>query len=90
MGTKEKNDVVRVNLTELQGSNAAGLSSPPQASQTPQGSAGPQVGFNSPAGFEMLQRAAKMLKAGIFLPNPRSQLCSAKYCPMYLSCRYRG
>jgi len=43
-------------------------------------------GFN-PGILEMI---AKMLKAGIFLPNPRSQLCSAKYCPMYLSCRYRG
>jgi len=69
MGTKEKNDVVRVNLTELQGSNAAGLSSPPQASQTPQGSAGPQAGFNSPVGFEMLQRAAKMLSSGTIFPE---------------------
>jgi len=69
-----KKDVVQVNLTELQGSNAAGLSSPPQASQsplaqTPQGSAGPQVGFNSPAGFEMLQRAARMLSSGTIFPE---------------------
>jgi len=70
MGTKEKNDVVRVNLTELQSSNAAGLSSPPRASQTPQGSAGPQAaGFNSPTGFEMLQRAAKMLSSGTIFPE---------------------
>jgi len=38
----------------------------------------------------ILEMVAKMLKAGIFLPNPLSPICTKKYCPMYLSCRYRG
>jgi len=75
MGTKEKNDVVRVNLAELQCSNAAaqtpqGLAQTPQGlAQSPQGSAGPQMGFNNSSGFEMLQRAAKMLSSGTIFPE---------------------
>lgn len=38
----------------------------------------------------ILEIIAKMLKAGIFPPNPRSQLCSEKYCPAFQGCRYRG
>jgi len=38
----------------------------------------------------ILEIAAKMLKNGLFPPNPRSQLCSEKYCPAYPTCRYRG
>lgn len=37
----------------------------------------------------ILEMVATMLKAGIFPPNPRSQLCSEKYCPAYPTCRYR-
>lgn len=37
----------------------------------------------------LIQIAAKMLREGIFPPNPRSNLCSAKYCPAYAGrCRY--
>lgn len=38
----------------------------------------------------ILEMVAKMIKAGIFPPNPRSQLCSRKYCPAFSTCRYRG
>lgn len=38
----------------------------------------------------ILEIVAKMLKAGIFPPNPRSQLCSVKYCPCFPVCRYRN
>lgn len=38
----------------------------------------------------ILEMVAKMLKVGIFPPNPRSQLCSEKFCPAYPMCRYRG
>lgn len=37
----------------------------------------------------LIQIAARMLKDGIFPPNPKSMLCSAKYCPAYgAHCRY--
>lgn len=38
----------------------------------------------------VLQFAAGMLKSGLFFGNPRSILCSAKYCPAYHTCRFRG
>lgn len=37
----------------------------------------------------LIEIAAKMLKDGIFPPNPKSMLCSPKYCPAYSGkCRY--
>jgi len=37
----------------------------------------------------LIQIAARMLKDGIFPPNPKSMICSAKYCPAYGSrCHY--
>lgn len=37
----------------------------------------------------LIEIAARMLKDGIFPPNPKSMLCSRKYCPAYGSrCRY--
>lgn len=37
----------------------------------------------------LIEIAAKMLKDGIFPPNPKSMLCSSKYCPAYSAhCRY--
>ncbi len=38
----------------------------------------------------ILEIAAKLLHSGVFYGNPRSQLCSAKYCPAYGACRFRG
>lgn len=38
----------------------------------------------------LLEIAAKLLHSGLFYGNPRSQLCSVKYCPAYGVCRFRG
>lgn len=38
----------------------------------------------------MLDMAGKMLKEGFFPPNPRSILCSKKYCAGYSRCPYKG
>lgn len=38
----------------------------------------------------LLQIASGLLHKGLFFGNPRSMLCSAKYCPAYGSCRFRG
>lgn len=38
----------------------------------------------------LLQMAAKVLHSGLFYGNPRSYLCSAKYCPAHGTCRFRG
>lgn len=37
----------------------------------------------------LLQMAAAMLKTGMFPPNPRSSLCSPKFCPRYTTCAFR-
>jgi len=37
----------------------------------------------------LLQIAADMLHAGRFFGNPRSQLCSKKFCPAFEICRWR-
>ncbi len=34
----------------------------------------------------MIETAGKMVKAGLFPPNPRSRLCSEKFCPVYHLC----
>ncbi|WP_431276230.1 RecB family exonuclease [Variovorax ureilyticus] len=36
----------------------------------------------------LIEIAAGMLKTGSFPPNPKSTLCSPKYCPAYGRCRY--
>jgi hypothetical protein len=39
----------------------------------------------------LIEIAAHMIKAGIFPPNPKSILCSKKYCPAHAShCHYHG
>lgn len=45
------------------------------------------IGHKGEAG--LLEMAASMLKAGLFPPNPRSMLCSEKYCPRWNACRFR-
>ena len=47
----------------------------------------PLVGTAGKAG--LLEHAGRMLKVGAFYGNPRSQLCGAKYCPIYNTCSYR-
>lgn len=37
----------------------------------------------------LLQHAAAILKSGLFHGNPRSALCSRKFCPAYDTCRFR-
>ncbi len=36
----------------------------------------------------LIEVAANMLKTGLFPPNPKSNLCSAKWCPGYSRCPY--
>lgn len=36
-----------------------------------------------------LQHAARFIQSGLFYGNPRSQLCSPKYCPRYEHCNFR-
>jgi hypothetical protein len=36
----------------------------------------------------MIEMAATMLKSGLFPPNPKSMLCSKKWCPAYDLCIY--
>jgi hypothetical protein len=37
----------------------------------------------------VLEMAAKLIHSGTFYGNPRSPLCSAKYCPAFQTCNYR-
>lgn len=37
----------------------------------------------------MLQHASRIIHSGDFYGNPRSSLCTAKYCPAYNVCRWR-
>ena len=48
----------------------------------------PLVGNDQYPGF--VDMAARMLKAGLFPPNPRSMTCSPKYCPAWATCPYRA
>lgn len=36
----------------------------------------------------LLEMAARMMKAGLFPPNPRSALCSERYCVRFHSCKF--
>ncbi|MBP6018766.1 MAG: PD-(D/E)XK nuclease family protein [Burkholderiaceae bacterium] len=38
----------------------------------------------------LLGNAAKIIHSGAFYGNPRSMLCSAKFCPAFSSCKYKG
>ena len=38
----------------------------------------------------LLDVAAKYAKNDLWPGNPRSQLCSEKYCPVYAKCWWRG
>lgn len=46
------------------------------------------IGDNENEG--MISMAAKMLKTGLFPPNPSSILCDKRYCPRYSKCIYHG
>lgn len=46
----------------------------------------PLVGDEESPG--MIEMAAKMLKSGVFPPNPRSYLCSPKYCGGWTRCKF--
>jgi len=37
----------------------------------------------------VLESASKLIHSGSFFGNPRSMLCSQKYCPRHSTCRYR-
>jgi hypothetical protein len=37
----------------------------------------------------VLEMASKLIHSGTFYGNPRSPLCSAKYCPAFKTCNYR-
>lgn len=38
----------------------------------------------------LLQYASRLIHSATFFGNPRSQLCSEKYCPAWRSCHYRA
>lgn len=81
-------------LTITEGAQVIGL----QAGKTPKGRrvavSAPVTGArdvlvgepDSPGVLEMLSR---MLTTGVFPGNPRSMMCSSKFCPIYSSCRFR-
>jgi len=37
----------------------------------------------------VLESAARLIHSGVFFGNPKSTLCSKKYCPRYATCKYR-
>ena len=46
----------------------------------------PLVGDDDQPG--LIEMAARMLRTGLFPPNPKSTLCSAKYCAGYFRCKF--
>lgn len=38
----------------------------------------------------LLQMASRLIHGGLFYGNPKSVLCSARYCPRYPTCPYKG
>lgn len=46
----------------------------------------PLVGDEDTPG--MIELAARMLRSGVFPPNPKSTLCSPKYCAGYARCKF--
>lgn len=45
------------------------------------------VGDNDSPG--VLEAAAKMIHAGVFIGNPKSMMCGEKYCPVFNNCKFR-
>jgi hypothetical protein len=45
--------------------------------------------LGSPDSPGALQYAAQFLKSGNFFGNPKSMLCSEKYCPAHATCMWR-
>lgn len=54
---------------------------------TIEGAQGLLIGTDEQPGA--LEHAAQILKSGLFHGNPRSQICHAKYCPVFNSCFWR-
>lgn len=48
----------------------------------------PLIGTEDKPG--LIEIAAQMLDTGLFPPNPKSMLCSEKYCPAYPTCPYHA
>lgn len=48
----------------------------------------PLVGDDDSPG--LLEHASKIIHSGSFYGNPRSMLCSEKFCPAYPTCKFRG
>lgn len=38
----------------------------------------------------LLEHASRLIRSGAFYGNPKSYLCSAKYCPAHPTCRFRA
>lgn len=38
----------------------------------------------------LLEHASKIIHSGLFYGNPKSVLCSAKYCPRHATCKFKG
>ena len=38
----------------------------------------------------LLQHAARLVHSGSFYGNPKSVLCSGKYCPRHPTCKFKG
>lgn len=38
----------------------------------------------------LLEHAANVIHGGMFYGNPKSMLCSAKYCPRHATCKFKG
>ena len=38
----------------------------------------------------LLEHAANVIQTGMFYGNPRSTLCSSKYCPRHSTCKFKG
>jgi hypothetical protein len=38
----------------------------------------------------LLEHASRIIRSGSFYGNPRSMLCSEKFCPAFQSCKFRG
>lgn len=102
---KTAGHAMQLGVYELLASEAMGLSitAPAQVVglQTAKTARGQRVGTGEISGARyallgdqdapgLLEMAADMLRAGRFHGNPRSQLCSTKYCPAYGGCRFRA
>lgn len=38
----------------------------------------------------LLEHASRIIHSGLFYGNPKSVLCSARYCPNYATCKFKG